>query len=262
LPLARYIFERYGKRVFMVGSDYIYPFESNRIMADLIEQAGGEVLGEVYVPLQAEAADFLPAIKEIAHSEPDAIFSTVVGRSTAIFYEQYHKAGFDPSAMPIASLTTSEAELAEMSVAAAAGHITAAPFFSTLDTKAANTFVASFRARFGAEALVTAAAEAAYFQVMLVAGAIDQTGTDDPEFVRSALSQLQFEAPQGLVRIDSLNNHTFLWPRVAKVNEQGQFEVVWDPGVRVKPDPYGIDQGFGIWADETQSDSSVQPASA
>ena len=128
LPLARYVFERYGKRVFMVGSDYIYPFESNRIMADLIEQAGGEVLGEIYVPLQAEAADFAPAIREIALAEPDAIFSTVVGRSTAIFYEEYHKAGFDPAVMPITSLTTSEAELAEMSVAAAAGHITAAPF--------------------------------------------------------------------------------------------------------------------------------------
>ena len=262
LPLARYIFECYGKRVFMVGSDYIYPFESNRIMADLIEHAGGEILGEIYVPLQAEAGDFLPAIREIAAAQPDAIFSTVVGRSTAIFYEEYRKAGFDPSVMPITSLTTSEAELAEMSVAAAAGHVTAAPFFSTLDTKAARSFVASFRARFGAEAPVTAAAEAAFFQVMLVAGAIDQAGTDDPELVRAALSQLQFEAPQGLVRVDSSNNHTFLWPRVAQVNAQGHFEVVWDPGVRVKPDPYGIDQGFGIWANETQSDSSVQPAPA
>jgi branched-chain amino acid transport system substrate-binding protein len=262
LPLARYIFERYGKRVFMVGSDYIYPFESNRIMADLIKQAGGEILGEIYVPLQAEAADFVSAIHEIAHAEPDAIFSTVVGRSTAVFYEEYRKAGFDPAVMPITSLTTSEAELAEMSVAAAAGHITAAPFFSNLDTKAAKTFVASFRARFGTEALVTAAAEAAYFQVMLVAGAIDNAGTDDPELVRTALSQLQFEAPQGLVRIDSSNNHTFLWPRVAQVNARGQFEVVWDPGVRVKPDPYGIDRGFGIWAEKAQSDSHVQPAPA
>jgi branched-chain amino acid transport system substrate-binding protein len=262
LPLARYVFERYGKRVFMVGSDYIYPFESNRIMADLIEQAGGEVLGEIYVPLQADAADFVPAIRAIAQAEPDAIFSTVVGRSTAIFYEAYREAGFDPAVMPIASLTTSEAELAEMSVAASAGHITAAPFFSNLDTAAATSFVASFRARFGTEALVTAAAEAAYFQVMLVAGAIDSAGTDDPELVRAALSQLQFQAPQGLVRIDSSNNHTFLWPRVARVNARGQFEVVWDPGVRVKPDPYGIDQGFGIWADQVQSDSPVQPAPA
>jgi branched-chain amino acid transport system substrate-binding protein len=262
LPLARYIFERYGKRIFMVGSDYIYPFESNRIMADLVEHAGGAVLSEIYVPLHADAADFAPAVREIARTQPDAIFSTVVGRSTAIFYEEYRRAGFDPAVMPIASLTTSEAEVEEMSLAAAVGHITAAPFFSTLNTTTAQNFVTSFKARFGAQAPVTAAAEAAYFQVMLVAGAIDQAGSDDPELVRTALSQLQFEAPQGLVRIDSSNNHTFLWPRVAQVNAQGHFEVVWDPGVRVKPDPYCIDQGFGIWADETQSESSVQPAPA
>ncbi len=262
LPLARYLFERYGKRIFMVGSDYIYPFESNRIMADLIEQAGGTVPGEIYVPLEAKATDFATAIRAIGRAQPNAIFSTVVGRSTAVFYEAYRKAGFDPAVMPIASLTTSEAELSEMSIEATSGHVTAAPFFSTLDTAAAKTFAASFRDRFGPRASVTAAAEAAYFQVMLVAGAIEQVGSDDPERVRSALSQLQFEAPQGRVRVDTTNNHTFLWPRVAQVNAQGQFEVMWDPGVRVKPDPYCIDQGLGIWADDAWSSRPAQPTPA
>ena len=112
LPLARYLFGRYGKRILFVGSNYVYPYESNRIMADLAQQAGGKVTDEIYVPLDAGPGDFAKAIAQIGRTRPDVIFSTVVGRSTAVFYEAYHQAGFDPVRMPIASLTTSEAEVA------------------------------------------------------------------------------------------------------------------------------------------------------
>ena len=163
--------------------------------------------------------------------------------------------------MPIASLTTSEAEVAEMSVEAAAGHITAAPFFSELATPAASRFVADFRARFGAEASVTACAEAAYFQVMLLARALERTASDEPSLVRVALMDLEYEAPQGRVKIDGSNNHTHLWPRVAKLNARGRFEVVWDPGVRVKPDPYCIEQKLDSWSDGALLNGSSLPES-
>ena len=266
LPLARYLFGRYGKRILFVGSNYVYPYESNRIMADLARQAGGVVTDEIYVPLDAGPKDFNKAIAQIGRTRPDMIFSTVVGRSTAVFYEAYRQAGFDPARMPIASLTTSEAEVAEMQPGAAAGHITAAPFFSTLPTPAAAEFVAAFRGRFGSDAAVTAGAEAAYFQVMLVASAIERTGTDDPGQVRAALGDLEYDAPQGRVRIDSGTNHTFVWPRVAKLDAAGQFQVVWDPGRRVKPDPYCVDQRLDSWSERARSDKeqrkSTEPEAA
>ena len=262
LPLARYLFERYGKRMFFVGSNYVYPYESNRIMADLAHQVGGKVLDEIYVPLDAGAQDFAKAIREIGRTRPDVIFSTVVGRSTAVFYEAYRQAGFDPARMPIASLTTSEAEVAEMSPQAAAGHITAAPFFDVLAKPAARRFVTDFRERFGAGAAVTAAAEAAYFQVMLVAGAVERAGTDELDFVRAALGTLECNAPQGRVQIDPSNNHTYLWPRVAELDAQGRFRVVWDPGVRVRPDPYCVDQRLGSWSEHGWPSSLLLPARA
>jgi branched-chain amino acid transport system substrate-binding protein len=250
LPLARFLFQHYGKRLFFIGSNYVYPYESNRIMSGLTQQAGGKVLDEIYVPLDAGPRDFDRAIREIGRTQPDVIFSTVVGRSTAVFYDAYRAAGFDPSTMPIASLTTSEAEVAQMSPQTAAGHITAAPFFSMLNTPRAQKFVADFRARFGADAIVTAEAEAAHFQLMLVAAAIERGGTDEPEQVRAALSELEYDAAQGVVRVDVSNNHTFLWPRVARLNPNGVFEVVWDPRVRVKPDPYCVEQRLDSWSDQ------------
>lgn len=255
LPLARFLFSHYGKRMLFVGSNYVYPYESNRIMADLARQANGTVLDEVYVPLDAGPRDFEKVIREIGRIQPDVVFSTVVGRSTAVFYGAYRHAGFDPARMPIASLTTSEAEVAEMGPQAAAGHITAAPFFSSLATSAAQNFVSRFQARFGAGSAVTAGAEAAYFQVMLVAQAIERAGTDAPEQIRAVLGDLEYDAPQGRVRIDSVTNHTFLWPRVAKLDDEGQFQVVWDPARRVKPDPYCVDQRLDSWSDAAHAEN-------
>lgn len=249
MQLANYLFRTYGKRILMVGSNYVYPYESNRIMTDLVHQAGGAVLDEVYVPIGPRAADFDKVILRIARTRPDVIFSTVVGEGTAMFHDAYHQAGFDSTTMPIASLTTSEAEVADMNPATACGHITAAPFFDILDSDAATGFVAAYRARFGTAAPVPAAAEAAYFQVMLAADALGRTESDDPDLIQAALPYHEFDAPQGRVKIDADNNHAYLWPRVARLNAEGRFEIVWKSEQRVKPDPYRVTQTLEGWSD-------------
>jgi branched-chain amino acid transport system substrate-binding protein len=248
LQLAKFLLQNYGKRFVLIGSNYIYPYESNRIMADFIMQSKGKVLDEMYVPLDAEAADFEKPLAKVARLKPDVVFSTVVGRSTAIFYEAYRQAGFDSEKMPIASLTTSEAEVAEMSTQAAEGHITAAPFFEVLATPAARSFVSAYKLRYGPKAPVTAGAEAAYFQVHIAAGALGRAGTDDPERIMPELRDAEFDAPQGRVRIDPTNNHTYLWPRVARLDARGTFQIVWNPGVRVKPDPYCVVPSLDDWS--------------
>lgn len=248
LQLARYLLEVYGNRFLMVGSNYSFPYESNRIITDLVTQSRGKILDEIYVSLDADAEDFRKPIRLIEKLKPDVIFSTVVGQATSTFYRAYREAGFDPSVMPIASLTTSEAEVAEMPPDVAEGHITAAPFFETLGTPAAMRFVKAFKARFGADAPVTACAEAAYLQVHLAARALGRAGTDDPERLIHELREAEFDAPQGRVRIDAENNHTYLWPRVARLDSAGRFQIVWNPGMRVKPDPYSVVQSLDDWS--------------
>ncbi len=81
------MFGTYGKR-FFVGSNYVYSHKSNRIMAELVRQAGDVVLDEIYVPLAPQPADFNRAIREIARTKPDVIFSTVVGEGTAIWWKR------------------------------------------------------------------------------------------------------------------------------------------------------------------------------
>jgi branched-chain amino acid transport system substrate-binding protein len=252
IQLARFLLSTYGNRFLLVGSNYVYPYESNRLMADFVVQSKGKVLDEIYVPLQATQNDFDKVIARIKKTSPEVIFSTVVGTGTAAFYSAYRAAGFDPARMPIASLSTSEAEVAEMGAEVAEGHITAAPFFETLSSPAARRFVSRFKERYGDEAPVTAGAEAAYFQVHLAMRAIAKCGSDDPEQVLDNLRDFEFDAPQGRVRVDPGNNHTYLWPRIARLDRLGRFQIVWNPGVRVKPDPYCVVQSLDDWSVDDQ----------
>jgi len=248
LQLAKFLLSAYGNRFLFIGSNYIYPYESNRVMADFVAQGKGKVLDEIYVPLYPDENDFENVIGRIRKTSPDVIFSTVVGSGTSALYKSFRAAGFDPTRMPIASLTTSEAEVAEMGAEAAEGHITAAPFFETLSSPAARRFVSRFKERYGPDAAVTAGAESSYFQVHLAMRAVANCGTDDPEQVLLNLRDSEFDAPQGRVRINSENNHTYLWPRIARLDRTGRFQTVWNPGVRVKPDPYCVVQSLDDWS--------------
>src|ERR1700722_16348571 len=113
-PLAEYLVRNFGRRVFLVGSDYIYPRESNRIMRDLVESYGGKIVDEVYVPMAASEKRLREIVARAKELAPDVVFSTIVGRSAQMFYRLYRQAGLDPASMPIASLTMAEGEVQEI----------------------------------------------------------------------------------------------------------------------------------------------------
>ena len=58
LQLAKFLLSAYGNRFLFVGSNYIYPYELNRVMGDFVSQGKGKVLDEIYVPLYPEPRDF------------------------------------------------------------------------------------------------------------------------------------------------------------------------------------------------------------
>jgi branched-chain amino acid transport system substrate-binding protein len=240
-PLAEYMFKHFGKRVYLVGSDYIYPYESNRIMSDFIlERPGGAKLAERYVRLDATERDFLPIVQEIRAMQPDFVFSTVVGRGTRMLYQAYADAGLNPSKIPIASLTTGEVEVSEMGLRIAAGHITAAPYFQSVDSKINRACLARYKALFGSQVDPNMCWEAAYFQVHMFARAMQQAGSDEIDRLLPYLLGSEFEAPQGRVCIDPANHHTRLYPRIGRVTTDGSFDIVAESLDGVDPEPYRV----------------------
>ncbi|EPD35241.1 MULTISPECIES: transporter substrate-binding domain-containing protein [Delftia] len=248
VQLADYMTSSFGARVYLIGSDYIYPYESNRIMGELVMQhPGSDKLGEHYLPLDATERDYAAIMQDIRARQPDFIFSTVVGDSTASLYRAYAEAGFNPQTMPIASLTTSEAEIAQMGADVAAGHFTAAPYFQSIDSPANARCLARLRQRLGDDCRPNLCWEAAYFQMHLFANAFRQAGSDRIGELLPHLLGSEFDAPQGRIRLDPGNHHTWLYPRVGRANAQGGFTIVRQATRAVSPDPYLVTHSLGDW---------------
>jgi ABC-type branched-subunit amino acid transport system substrate-binding protein len=243
LALCRYLIDTYGSRFYFVGSDYIYPRESNRVMRELLKDSGGSVVGEQYLGLRARRQDFLPVIQDIRRTQPDVIFSTVVGEGTTYLYQTYAEAGLDSRRMPIASLTTTEAEIAAMGADVGVGHITAAPYFQGVAGEANTSFVARYKKRFGDDASTNMCVESSYFQLHLFAQALQQADTLDTEILRSMVLGTSFDAPQGAVTIDPVSGHADLWTRIGRANRHGQFDILNESQAAVHADPFLI--GYG-----------------
>jgi urea transport system substrate-binding protein len=233
-----WLIEKFGKKFFLIGSNYIYPKEENNYCKKLLAKLGGEVVNEEYVPLGH--SEFSSVINKIKSTEPNVIFSTVVGDSVVALHRQYRAAGLDPAKMPMASLTTSENEIAAMGGDAAAGHFTSAPYFMVHKSPENEKFVAAYKKRWGDDKVTHFVSEACYFQTYLFKQAIEKIGKGDitPVNIREAVKGQEYTAPQGKIRLEKENLHTWLWPKIAVAKSDGQFEVLKQSAEWKAPDPY------------------------
>ena len=83
IPLARHLFRRGAQRFVLVGSDYVYPREANRVMRDLIERQGGEILDEIYLPMGAPPDALDRIVRRIATLRPDSVSVRSSARTSA-----------------------------------------------------------------------------------------------------------------------------------------------------------------------------------
>jgi branched-chain amino acid transport system substrate-binding protein len=255
VPLADYMFRHHGSRVLMVGSDYVYPYEANRLMSDLLYANGGVKLGEYYLPMDAGRKAFDKVIERVRKLQPSFIFSMVVGDSMRHLYEAYADAGLDPATMPIASLVTSETEISQIGAHLTQGHITAATYFQSVDSSVNRRCVAEYQARFGPGLVTDMCWDAAYFQVHLFAEALRRVDSERVDDLLQALSGLTFDAPQGFVRIDADNHHCFLHARIGRANAEGQFDLIYESRTPLKPEPYAITPSLTDWSQSLERQS-------
>lgn len=237
-PLADYAVSEHGGRVYLAGCDYVFPRETNRVMRDLVEARGGEILSETYVPLRASTEALRRLIDQIARAQPDFVFSTLVGEAGQAFLRMKHDAGSEVANLPVATMSVSEAEIARIGPHRCAGLIAAASYFRSIPGDANARFLAAVERRFGPGRPAGMWSASSYAQARLFAEALEATGTLDADRLAQTVAGMSFEAPEGLVRIDPENNHSWLTPRIGRANAAGEFDVVWSAPELVRPDPY------------------------
>jgi branched-chain amino acid transport system substrate-binding protein len=241
IPLADFLLKQHGNVGYFIGSNYIWAWENNKIMREAVLSAGGTVLAERYIPVGE--TDHESVIAQIIDCRPDFIFNTLIGDSAYAFFRALRSAakhaGIDqPREMPIASCSLSEPELQEIGTVACDGHISSSVYFQSIDTPANAAFTRAYLECFPDQTVTSADAESSYIAVHLLARALRRAGSEDMTAVRSALSYVALNAPQGRVHIDSDNRHCYLTPRIGVSNHDAGFDIIFEAAQPVKPDPY------------------------
>jgi len=229
-----WIVKNLGKKVFFVGSDYVFGVTSVKKAKAMLEKAGGEIVGEEFVPLGH--TEFSSLINKIKQAKPDVIFSAVAGDSVVPFYKQYQQYGLSAKEIPICSIATHEATIKGIGAAAAAGHYSSFDYFQVDATPASKKFVNAYNSKFQDNTTVTNLAEGAYHGVYLLAKALEKATAYDGPTLLGAFKGLEIDSPQGKIKVDPTNNHTWLQSRIGKVKPDGTFEIVYSSKEWVKPE--------------------------
>jgi len=245
IPAISWAMRKLGRRVLMVGSDYIFPRIAGEIVAEQVANHRGEVVGAVFLPLGAE--DMRPVMQRMSDLKPDLIVNLINGDSNLHFFRALRAAGVTPETCPVISFSIGEAELARMADLRRAGDYAAWNYFQGIDRPEASAFLQRFRDRYGRDRLTTDPMEAGYTGVHLWARAVDLAGTTRTSTVRLALRGLRMEAPHALVTVDPATFHLWKQPRIGRVRPDGLFDVVWEVGEAIRPAPYPNFRPRGDW---------------
>lgn len=237
LPLFDHVLPRFGRRAFIVGSNYIWGWEIGRIARERTESSGGQVLSDRYVPLGSTEVDHL--ITEIRQKKPDFILSNLVGQSATAFVAAYGAfRETEPEAPPIVACNMSESDLEDLSPSARHGHISTSIYFDRLDTSENRDFKARMAERHGAVRHITTPFLSAYMAMSILTRSIADAGTDAPDAIRKVATARRFDTPAGPIRIDPRTHHAALRPHLGLSDEAGEFTLFQSAHEPVVADPY------------------------
>ncbi|GAA1510742.1 urea ABC transporter substrate-binding protein [Sphaerisporangium rubeum] len=236
VPGLDYLKEKGKKKIFLVGSDYVFPRTANKIIKAYAAANGMEVLGEEYTPLGH--TEYSTLVNKVVQAKPDAVFNTLNGDSNVAFFKQLKSAGVTADKMPVMSVSVAEEEVKGIGVDNIAGHLVAWNYYQTTDNPANKKFVDAFKAKYGADRPTSDPMEAGYNAVYLWAEAVKKAGSTDIEAVKKAAGGIALELPEGLVTIDGENQHMYKTARIGVIEPDGLIKEVWNSGKPIKPDPY------------------------
>ncbi len=241
IPLVRYLLREKLFEIYCVGSNYIWTWESNRVLRDLIVHGGGNIIAERLVTLGDLQIEHI--VDEIIALKPPVVFNTLVGEASYRFYRSIWRRisehpDLNQDDILIVSCSLCEDELPLIGEPASVGHITSATYFQSIQREENILFLKRYRERFGPSSSPSVDAQAAYVGARILGMSISACGNDAVDAVRTAAHQITFQAPEGPVSIDPKTNHCYLTPRLAVSTHGFKFDIFWEAPRTVRADPY------------------------
>ncbi len=234
-PAVNWLLAHLGKRVFLLGSDYVFPQAANKLVKSIITQShDAGIAGERYVPLGSQ--DFGQVIAELKTAQPEVIFNTLNGDSNVAFFKAYDAVGLAAATLPILSVSIGETEVQHIGPGAE-GHYACWSYFQSLDNPENRAFMERFRQRFGSNRVCSAPMVMAYMQIYLWKTAVELAGSFAPSDILRVLPCIELNSPAGLLTMNR-NHHLTKECHIGKVLPGGQFATVWSSPNRIAPLPW------------------------
>jgi urea transport system substrate-binding protein len=221
-PIVDHFMGEYGaKTFFLVGSDYAFGRGMLEFTRQYIEDQGGEVLGEEYLPM--DGTDWTAIISQLKSANPDALItSTAGGAPNVTLTKQLRAAGVD---IPYGNLAVDEGTAKAMG-ADAAGIYISASYVTGIDSPENQAFLEAMAKKFGDDLKTPNDLSVPQYEgVYLYKLALEKAGSTDPEAVIEALGEVSFQGPRGLIQMNK-QRHAPLTMYLGQVQADGSVQLI------------------------------------
>ncbi|MEE9165651.1 MAG: urea ABC transporter substrate-binding protein, partial [Nitrospinota bacterium] len=234
IPAVNWCWEQQWTRIFLLGSDYVFPRSANKLIHAELQHKKSKVLGEEYVPLGH--MDFAGIINQIECIKPDVILNTLNGDSNLFFFKELSNAGISAETLPTMSVSIAEQEFQKIGPSSM-GNYACWSYFQSLDLPTNKMFIQKFKNHYGSNRVISDPIVAAYSNIHMWKQIVETTGSFEVEAIRQNASGQSFSSPGGEVELQP-NNHVSNYAHIGKVNQNGQFDIVWSSKEPIEPLPW------------------------
>jgi len=138
-----------ARRWYLIGSDYVWPWQAHRAVKRYIAESGGQVVGEEFVPLGED--DHEPHLARIRAARPDVVLISLIGTDSITFNRAFAEAGLAATTLRYAG-AMDETVLLGIGPEATENLFCASGYFSCVGSHANDEFRIRYRAMFGPHA--------------------------------------------------------------------------------------------------------------
>ncbi len=252
IPAVEYLMSKEGggaKRFFLLGTDYVYPRTTNKILRAFLKSknVADKDIEEVYTPFgHGDYQTIVAKIKEFSAGGKTAVISTINGDSNVPFYKELGNAGLKATDVPVVAFSVGEEELRGVDAKPLVGHLAAWNYFMSLKNPPNSAFIEKYRAYAKKKGLPNAdkvvtndPMEATYIGIHMWKQAVEKAKSTDVDKVIAAMGGQTFQAPSGFVlSMDKTNHHLHKPVFIGEIRADGQFNVVWKTKEPVRAQPW------------------------
>ena len=252
IPAVEYLMSKDGgaaKRFVLLGTDYVYPRTTNKILRAFLKSKGvkDSDIDEVYTPFgHADYQTIVANIKKFSAGGKTAVISTINGDSNVPFYKELGNAGLKATDVPVVAFSVGEEELRGVDTKPLLGHLAAWNYFESVKNPVNSDFIKKWKAYAIAKKLPNANTvvtndpmEATYVGIHMWKQAVEKAKSTDSDKVIAAMGGQTFKSPSGFtLTMDPTNHHLHKPVMIGEIKGDGQFSVVWKTKAPVRAQPW------------------------